>query len=191
MRLTRRDAVVSLTFGIGTGALGLFTLEDRDQERPGGSVQLSESQIRTLVATAEVIYPSEVSGREAFVEEYVTGLPSVQKQAIGSAVDGLERYTRRERGTAFTSLGVDGRDSVLRSMGVDRVGSSNDGRLPERIRYYVVNQLLFGLYTSPTGSELVGIENPVGYPGGYESYQQPPRGEETTATDHRQYQSDL
>jgi hypothetical protein len=29
--------------------------------------------------------------------------------------------------------------------------------------------MLYALFTSPTGSELVGIENPTGHPGGYES----------------------
>jgi hypothetical protein len=43
------------------------------------------------------------------------------------------------------------------------------------VRYYVVNELLYALYTSPTGGELVGIENPQGHPGGHESYQHEPR----------------
>jgi len=43
-----------------------------------------------------------------------------------------------------------------------------------RVRYYLVNDLLFALYSSPTGGKLVGIENPQGHPGGTGSYQQPP-----------------
>jgi hypothetical protein len=42
------------------------------------------------------------------------------------------------------------------------------------VRYYVVNELLLALYASPTGGELVGIENPQGHPGGTASYQQGP-----------------
>jgi hypothetical protein len=66
-------------------------------------------------------------------------------------------------------------------MAVDRTGSSPNGNIPERIRYYVVNQLLYGLYTAPTGGRLLGIENPVGHPGGFESYQKEPSQEAFTA----------
>ena len=43
--------------------------------------------------------------------------------------------------------------------------------MSDRVRFFVVNELLFALYSSPTGGSLVGIENPVGHPGGTESYQ--------------------
>lgn len=174
MRLTRRDAVVSLAVGAGAGAVGLADLvkgSHGDASHPDG---FDETHLRTLVAVAEVVYPSEVSGIETFVREYASGLPRGRKPAIATAVEGLETYTRREWGAAFARLSVADRDSVLRSLGLDRTGSSPEGHLPDRVRYYVVNQLLYGLYTSPTGSKLVGIENPVGYPGGHQSYQKPP-----------------
>jgi len=50
-----------------------------------------------------------------------------------------------------------------------------DGTAAERVRFFVVNELLLALYASPTGGELVGIENPQGYAGGAESYQRGPR----------------
>jgi hypothetical protein len=49
-----------------------------------------------------------------------------------------------------------------------------DGTDAGRVRYYVVNELLYALYASPTGGELVGIENPRGYPGGTASYRRGP-----------------
>ena len=75
----------------------------------------------------------------------------------------------------FAALGADRRDTVLRQLGVHTADEDPDGTRAERIRYYVVNELLYALYASPTGGELVGIENPQGYPGGRASYQRGPR----------------
>jgi hypothetical protein len=56
------------------------------------------------------------------------------------------------------------------------------------VRYYVVDELLYAFYASPVGGGMAGIENPPGYPGGTESYQEGPRAAErstdgTTPTD--------
>jgi hypothetical protein len=59
-------------------------------------------------------------------------------------------------------------------MGVDLVDPDPDGFSAERVRFYLVNELLYALYSSPTGGTLLGLENPQGYPGGSESYQQGP-----------------
>jgi hypothetical protein len=59
-------------------------------------------------------------------------------------------------------------------MGIDVVDSDPEGSDTEQMRFYLVNELLFALYTSPTGAKLAGIENPQGHPGGTTSYQQPP-----------------
>jgi hypothetical protein len=60
-------------------------------------------------------------------------------------------------------------------MGVHTADEDPDGTTAERIRFYVVNELLFALYASPAGGRLVGIENPQGHPGGAESYRRGPR----------------
>jgi hypothetical protein len=135
---------------------------------------MTDARVDTLVAVADVIYPSEVSGIEEFVTSYVDTFSDSRKETVASAVVELDDYARRTRGERFLALSVANRDSVLRAIGVDRTGSSPDGSVPECIRYYVVNQLLYGLYTSPTGSGLLGIQNPTGHPGGYESYQNSP-----------------
>jgi len=46
-------------------------------------------------------------------------------------------------------------------------GSVEDGSDVERLNYYLVDELLFAFYSSPTGGELVGNQNPRGYPGGF------------------------
>jgi uncharacterized membrane protein YbhN (UPF0104 family) len=58
----------------------------------------------------------------------------------------------------------------LRSLGVDRAASRREGNRAEQIRFYLVNSLLYLLFTKPRGSRLVGIENPDGHPGGFAVY---------------------
>lgn len=173
MRLTRRDAVLSLLVGASasTGAYGLTTA---GTEQAARSDVDADAVVPTLVSVAEVIYPSAVTGTETFVEEYFSRLPDRRQASVAAAADELDSYALRTRGTRFADISAENGDSVLRSLGVDRTGGSSDGDLPERVRYYVVNQLLYGLYTSPKGGRLLGIQNPVGHPGGYESYQKPP-----------------
>jgi hypothetical protein len=65
-------------------------------------------------------------------------------------------------------------------MGVHTADPDSEGTDPERVRFHVVNELLYALYTSPTGGELVGIENPQGYPGGTASYREGPATDDGT-----------
>jgi hypothetical protein len=74
-------------------------------------------------------------------------------------------------GAAFADLDSAVRDRLLRDLGVETADPDPDGPISERVRYFVVNDLLFAFYSSPTGGRLVGIENPIGHPGGHESYQ--------------------
>ena len=78
-------------------------------------------------------------------------------------------------GAPFAALPVEDRDSLLREVGADTAEEDPAGTTAERVRYYVVNDLLMALYASPTGGELVGIENPQGHPGGTDNYQRGPR----------------
>lgn len=173
VRLKRRDALLALAAGaaggIGGAAVGF---EESDEQAPPDDP--SGKAVTTLVATAEVVYPSAVEGIPAFVQTYVEGLPAERRAAVAATTGELDVHARRERGRAFDALAPADRESLLRDLGVDRVAPDADGTLPERVRFYVVNQLLYGLYTTPKGSRLMGIENPVGYPGGYQSYQKPP-----------------
>jgi hypothetical protein len=172
MRLTRRDAIVAALAGGVGGAFGMAVRTAGSAE--GDTAGETDIPIGTAIAVGEVVYPTPVEGVPEFVETYVTKLPDARQDAIGSTARDLEAYTQRRRGRQFDSLSRSSRDSVLRSLGVARGGSDPDGTLAERVRYDLVNQLLLGLYTSPTGSELVGIENPTGHPGGYQSYQKSP-----------------
>jgi hypothetical protein len=171
MELTRRDALAALA---ATGAaVG------------GGAMLLSESEsdgigaheVETLVAVAAVVYPSEVEGVDSFVRQYsVNRVRDRPEYAAGitDAVDVLDEYTRSWYDADFASLDVETRASALTGMNVDVVDPDPDGADRERVRYYLVNELLYALFSTPTGGELAGIENPQGHPGGTTSYQRGP-----------------
>lgn len=176
LTLTRRDALAALAAGgIGGSALAVSGWTDIAE----GADDLSEADVSTLVALAEVIYPSEVDAKGEFVRTYIAGLPGERRAAMAESIARLDEGARRYAGSDFRDIASRAeRDAVLRRMGLATVRSSPDGPPPARIRYYLINSLLYALFTSPTGSELVGIENPTGHPGGYESITRTPEGDD-------------
>lgn len=176
MRLTRRDALAVLA---GAGIVGGGTVATLTREGVPDDT-LDEETLETLVAAAEVLFPSAVDGVPSFVRTYVEE-KAAERQAFRDGVDEaattLRTYANVWRETPFTDLDPSARDDLLHRMGVHTADPVSDGTDPERVRFYVVNELLYALYASPTGGELVGIENPQGHPGGTESYQRGPTGE--------------
>jgi hypothetical protein len=182
MELTRRDATAALAAIGAAGAIGIGAsrLDDNRSERPdnGADSPVDEERIReALSAAAAVVYPEAVSGTDAFVETFLDGRLDRPDHAAGldEAVAELDDRATSWYGDRFVALSVADRGSLLREVGADTADEDPDGTAAERIRYYVVNELLLALYASPTGGELVGIENPQGYPGGTESYRRGPQ----------------
>ncbi|WP_436934242.1 gluconate 2-dehydrogenase subunit 3 family protein [Halovenus marina] len=183
MKLTRRDAIAALAAIGGAGAAGVGYTQLRsdgdDPDASGADETLpSDQRVReTLVAVADVVYPSEVSGVEAFVETFVDSRLEDDAHASGvrSAVAALDERGQSWYDGRVTELDAETRDQLLRESGSDTVEENPGGTPAERIRYYVVNELLLALYASPKGGKLVGLENPQGHPGGTESYQRGPR----------------
>ena len=191
MRLSRRDALAALA-GVGAvgGGVGIVELAARGPPVAGddagavdttsddaASAGLDEDARAVLVAAAEVLYPSAVTGHEAFVETYVNGRVSDDpdhRAGLLSAVAELDAIARDWHGDGYADLARETRDRLLRDLGVDVADPDPDGPISSRLRWYVVNDLLYAFYTSPTGGRLVGTENPTGYPGGTESYQRGP-----------------
>lgn len=180
MQLTRRDAVAALVAG-GFSAMivgGSGSVED-GPEAGSSQVTLTDDEIETLVAATEFIYPSEVDAATSFVRTYTSAMGAERTRGMQETLDVIESASRRTFGTAFRSLPVEKREALFRRLNVDSVDPEMHGGDAERIRYYVVNGLLYALFTTPKGSELFGIQNPIGYPGGHESYQ-PDEGEGTS-----------
>lgn len=176
MELTRRDALYALVMGGGIGVSGVAYADRKAAENEGieNESGFSTDQLQTVVAIAEVVYPTEVTGIAAFVKQYVTGLRPEKQAILIPVIDAFSAHVREIHDRPFWELSISDRQVALQELGVDRMSPDPTGTLPERVRYHLINQLLYGLFTAPKGSKLVGIENPVGYPGGYQSYQTAP-----------------
>ena len=167
MELTRRDALIAL------GGLGL-TATAWLEEDALNETELSQQDIETLVALGETLYPSSVTVSTEFVETFVVGQNQLDPQHVPGIADSLahiRQESRRQTGRRPTEITRSQRDEVLRSMGAARAYPDPDGSDVERVRYYVINTLLYALYTTPTGGKLVDNPNPPGYPGGTTAYQ--------------------
>ncbi|MEF8829025.1 MAG: gluconate 2-dehydrogenase subunit 3 family protein [Haloarcula sp.] len=187
--LTRRDALKALgaagiTVAGGAAALTWDRSGDDDAAEPSEDdadateQAFGDHERETYRAVAAVVYPSEVTGVDAFVDSYLAGRREADPERateMTAAVADLDAYTREWEDADFAAVDVATQEETLRGMGVHAADPDPHGDPRHRVRYYLVNDLLFALYSSPTGGELVGIENPQGYPGGTSSYQQPPK----------------
>jgi hypothetical protein len=191
MKLTRRDALAALAgAGIlgGAGAAALArdgfqreaTAGDGAGPPPstdGADEGDTDALVAALVQTARAVYPSEVENTEAFVETYAaTKLDRRPDFRAGadSVLSALEAEAEITFDSRFADLEPATTETVLRRVGAETAEPVPDGTTAEQVRYYFVNEVLYALYTSPTGGELVGIENPQGHPGGTDSYQRGP-----------------
>ncbi|MEF8899858.1 MAG: gluconate 2-dehydrogenase subunit 3 family protein [Halovenus sp.] len=179
MELTRRDALAALAAIGGTGgaAFGYRRLQDGDTGTPA-ELPDDEHVTATMVAVAEVVYPSELAGVEAFVTAFLDSRlgEGAHADGIREAVAELDDQGRTWHDGPVRELPPERREQLLCETGVDTADEDSEGTVAERVRYFVVNELLLALYSSPTGGKLVGLENPQGHPGGTGSYQQGPPG---------------
>jgi hypothetical protein len=182
MRLTRRDAIAALAatgVTVGGGAVLLSSDQaEQDSDENDTNPAINDTDITTLVTAAEVLYPSTLENIEDFVTQYVRGRANdrpAHAREIADAIAYLDEYADAWYDTQFATLELPAREEALRQMGADTAEPVPDGSDVERVRYYVINELLFALYTTPTGGELVGLDNPQGHPGGLASYQRGPQ----------------
>lgn len=169
MNLTRRQALLALGgLGVGAGAYGYGF---------AAPARATEDRVATATAVAEVIYPSAVAVDRAFVERRLFGRVEPRRghfDGLERAIDGLDGFARAEFGGTMSSLSPATRVRTLDELGVYAVHPSRDGTMAERVRYYLVNDLLYALFTHPAGGALIGVPNPPGHPGGSELYQRGP-----------------
>lgn len=174
MQLARRDVIAALVAG-GIAVGGLHTLQSSDNQT---DQLLGSHEQKTLVAVAGVVYPSELTGIDQFVTQYMDGRMKASApfaDGLVNAIGYINEYTNAWYDDAFTTLTRVKQDEALQRMNADTATPDPTGSDVEQVRYFVINELLFALYASPTGGELIGIENPPGYPGGITSYQQGPK----------------
>ena len=184
MELTRRDAAAALAAISATGGVALGVRRatddgpiDADASWDGEGTPDDEAVREAMTAVARVLYPEEVSGIDAFVDGVLDGRldGSAHAEGVRAAVTEVESAARSWYDAPVAELSAAERDDLLRELGADTAEEDPAGTTAERVRFFVVNELLLALYSSPTGGELVGIENPQGYGGGAKSYQEGPR----------------
>lgn len=195
MELTRRDALAALSAAgatVGGGVLAARFDPPRADDRAGAGsggpdgdgggadtdagVSVSTDLLDLLDAVAAVVYPDAVENRRAFVDSYVVGRVAdrpAYREGLREAAGQLDAVARDWHDAPYADLDADTRDRLLRDLGVETADPDPEGPISDRIRFYLVNDLLFAFYSSPTGGRLVGIENPIGHPGGVESYRRP------------------
>ncbi|MDS0221546.1 gluconate 2-dehydrogenase subunit 3 family protein [Haloarcula sp. S1AR25-5A] len=187
-KLTRRDALKALGAAgvtVAGGAAALTWDRSEDERAPESATDAGDAteptfgnhERETYRAVADIVYPSEVTGVREFVDSYLAGRTDADPERaidMAAAVADLDTYTREWEDTNFVAVDAETQEETLQGMGVHTSDPDPHGDPRHRVRYYLVNDLLFALYSSPTGGELVGIENPQGHPGGTRSYQQPP-----------------
>lgn len=174
MELTRRDTLAALS-AVGVGSVAGCSAPTGDD----GETDVDEHAVQTLVAVGETVYPSSVEGVDSFVREYtVTRVRggAAYEAGVADAVARLDAYVEQFHDESYAALPVEERAAVLDRMGVDTAEPVPDGVDRERVRYYLVNELLYAFYSTPTGASLAGLENPPGHPGGTESYRRGPHG---------------
>ena len=186
MELSRRDALAALSAaGVGSlaGCAAPAATDDAGDRPDGdemgrpGSSPVGDHELETLVAVAEVVYPSAVSGVGDFVRTYTGGRVDGDDDYAGGVAEAvaiLDDYATEFYGGEYATRSREDRAEALDYMSVDVVNPEPDGTDAQRVRHYLVNELLYALYTSPTGASLAGLENPPGHPGGTESYQEGP-----------------
>lgn len=163
-------------YGINSG-----TTVDAAVKTESRSRFASPYHIDVMTALAEAVYPSTVSVESSFIESRVFGRIGPEPDHfvnLLSAIEAVDNHARARFGGGVPEISESHRRKLLQSMGVTSVHPTADGTTAEQIRYYVVNDLLYVLFTSPVGGELMGIDNPPGYPGGLEAYQRGPDGDE-------------
>jgi hypothetical protein len=189
VELTRRDALAALSAAgatVGGGVVAARFDPPRADDVAGGNsedangddtgVSLSTDLLDLLEAVAEVVYPDGVDNRRAFVDSYVVSRVAdrpAYREGLREAAAQLDAVARDWHDAPYAALDAEVRDRTLRDLGVETADPDPEGPISDRIRFYLVNDLLFAFYSSPTGGRLVGIENPIGHPGGIESYQRP------------------
>mgnify|MGYP000462920580 CR=1 FL=1 len=191
MQLSRRDALAALSAaGVGSlaGCGAPVASGGTDGDGSGRTVTPNEDddrrddefgghELATMVAVAGTVYPSAVDGVEGFVRTYTDGRvdgDDAYRGGIAEAVATLDEYTEGLYDARYVDLSSEDRAEALAVMSVDDVDPHPHGTDPQRVRHYLVNELLFALYASPTGASLAGLENPPGHPGGVQSYREGP-----------------
>ena len=166
MKITRRQALLGLAGASSVGGLGAHELLDwTATDGP-----LSDAGMNGLLTVADIVHPAAPEDAERTISAYVGRLNDRRVRGLVTTLSELDSRSRRHYGASFGALSRAQGERLLARIGANRVQSRPEGTLAERVRYHLVNSVLYALLTRPAGTEPLGIGNPVGFPGGFASY---------------------
>lgn len=173
-QLTRRDALTVLgTASVATtaGCSGLLSDSDTGEtDAEPGEGGGDTTPMETLLALGEVLYPSDTDVTQSFIETYLMGRVADKdgyRTELKQGVTHLNSVAQEAHAAPFAALERSERVSLIQESELRSGVSLADGTDIQRVNYYLIDELLFAFYASPTGGELVGNENPRGFAGGY------------------------
>ena len=167
MKLTRRDAIGALGAAGITAMAGCESLVGDGAETDGDGDIASGSG--TMMALAEVLYPSDAEATTDYLETYLYSRMVDEERYrsdIEAGIETLDSLAQDTHGSAFADLSADQRVSLIEDTDLRSGDSVQDGSDIQRVNYHLIDELVFAFYASPTGGELVGNQNPQGWPGG-------------------------
>jgi len=160
--LTRRDALGALAAAGIASTAGCSSLT--------GEESTERTEMETMVALGEVLYPSETEVTEEFIDSFLMGRIVDEESYRTALTDGIETLDTRAQeaqGSPFAALSESERVALIEETELRSGDSDAEGSAIERVNYHLIDELLFAFYASPTGGELVGNPNPRGWPGGF------------------------
>jgi hypothetical protein len=169
MKRTPRRTFLGLVGASSVLGLGAYELT-------GGSRPTDEDipphVVDGMVTVADAVYPGDPEQFRPVVRSYTTRLGDSRRGELLGTLSELDRISSRHAGSPFRTLAGPEATRLLERLGVNRVQSRRQGTLSERVRFHLVNSVLYAILTDPAGTGRFDIDNPAGYPGGFDSYTQ-------------------
>ena len=149
-------AFTAAGYGYGTDAPESLAA---DSATESSSYPAAETHIDALTAIASAVYPSEVSIKRSFIESRVFGRVEPEPDHFDNLVtviEAVDDHASARFDGRIADLSAGRRRQVLQSVGVTTVHPTADGTTAEQVRFYLVGDLLYILFTSPAGGKLLG-----------------------------------
>jgi len=167
MKRTRRRTFLGLVGASSVLGLGAYELT-------GGTRSTDEDipphVVEGMLTVADAVYPGDPEPFRSILRRYVDRLGESRLGGLLETLAELDQISSRYSGSLFRSLSGAEATRLFERLGVNRVQSRRAGTLSERVRFHLVNSVLYAILTDPAGTERFDVGNPAGYPGGFDSY---------------------
>lgn len=163
MTPSRRGVLAGVVSGSTLGALAVSGLAEF---RAPEIDHLSDRDLEVLLAIADAIHPTEPTRFRSPLVRYLEEKSDQRRGELQYTRIEFDQLAVRRTGAGFVSMNARQARLFLHTIGVSRVQSQRKGTLVERIRFHLLNTVLYVTMTDPAGTAIFDISNPIGYPGG-------------------------